>query len=68
VRDDTDNNGLTEWKEDTMPYIFALLVAANAVFMGYHLLKTKDPQVAAHIQVEQKEQFPETLELVKDAR
>lgn len=51
-----------------MPYIFALLVAANAVFMGYHLLKTKDPQVAAQIQIEQKEQFPETLVLVKDAR
>lgn len=51
-----------------MPYVFALLVAVNAVFMGYHLLKTKDSQVAAHIQVEQTEQFPQTLELVTDAR
>lgn len=51
-----------------MPYIFALLVAANAVFMGYHLLKTKEPQTVAQIHIEQKDQFPETLEVVTDAR
>jgi hypothetical protein len=56
------------WMGIDMPYVFALLVAVNAVFMGYHLLKTKDSQVAAHIQVEQTEQFPQTLELVTDAR
>lgn len=48
-----------------MPYIFAFLVAANAVFMGYHLLKEKEPDLmpAIHLQ-QQQQQFPVELEVV----
>ncbi|MEY2864286.1 MAG: hypothetical protein RLY58_1993 [Pseudomonadota bacterium] len=47
-----------------MPYLFAFLVAANAVFMGYQLLKEKEPSLVAPIQIDQKNQnFPKVIEL-----
>jgi hypothetical protein len=47
-----------------MPYLFAFLVAANAIFMGYHLLKEKEPALLAPVQIQQQNQnFPKTLEL-----
>lgn len=48
-----------------MPYLFAFLVAANAVFMGYQLLKEKEPSLVAPMQVDQKAQhFPVTLDVI----
>lgn len=47
-----------------MPYIFAFLVAANAVFMGYHLLKEKEPDLMPAIHLQQQQQFPVELEVV----
>ncbi len=51
-----------------MPYLFALLVAANAVFMGYQLIKSRDPAAVAPISFQSNEQYPQTLPVIPAAR
>lgn len=47
-----------------MPYLFILLVGVNAAYMGYYLLKQKEPSVLPEFQVQQNQHYPEKIELV----
>lgn len=48
-----------------MPYLFMLLVAVNAGYLGYQLLKEKEPSVLPEFQIQQDQHYPEKVELVE---
>lgn len=48
-----------------MPYLFVFLVGLNAVFLGYQLLKEKEPSVLPEFQIQTDQSYPEKIELVE---
>lgn len=48
-----------------MPYVFAFLVAVNAGFAGYQLLKSQDGSTLPPIHLITSKDFSKELELVK---
>jgi hypothetical protein len=49
-----------------MPYLFALLVIANAGYLGYQLLQEKEPTLLQPITIATHKDFPTTLTLVPE--
>lgn len=47
-----------------MPYLFVFLVGLNAIYLGYQLLKEKEPSVLPEFQIQQTGNYPEKIELV----
>lgn len=48
-----------------MPYLFIVLVAVNAGYLGFQLLKEKEPSVLPEFQIQQDQPYPEQLKLIK---
>ncbi len=49
-----------------MPYLFALLVVANAAYLGYQLLQEKEPTLLQPVTMVAHKDFPVTLTLVPE--
>ncbi len=49
-----------------MPYVFALLVLANAGYLGYQLLQEKEPTLLQPVALATHKDFPITLALVPE--
>lgn len=47
-----------------MPYLFVFLVGLNAVYLGFQLLKEKEPSVLPEFEIQQAQGYPQTIELV----
>lgn len=48
-----------------MPYIFVFLVGLNAVYLGYQLLKEKEPSALPEFNIQSDSKYPEKIELVE---
>jgi hypothetical protein len=49
-----------------MPYLFVFLVGLNAVYLGFQLLKEKEPSVLPEFNIKQAEVYPETIQLAEN--
>lgn len=56
---------VTHEQEQEMPYLFVFLVGLNAVYLGFQLLKEKEPSVLPEFHIQQSEVYPETIQLVE---
>jgi hypothetical protein len=48
-----------------MPYLFVFLVGLNAVYLGYQLLKEKEPSVLPEFNIQNDVSNPQKIELVE---
>lgn len=48
-----------------MPYVFVFLVGLNAVYLGFQLLKEKEPSVLPEFNIQQADVYSQTIQLVE---